>query len=86
MLIVVDHLHPFTEAVFPDGRGLSRQVMCPATKQKWFEVWTWPPDSPDFNPIENLWDVLDKSDPCRAPLRILQDLKDLLLKSPQGCF
>ncbi|KAK3555723.1 hypothetical protein QTP86_028992, partial [Hemibagrus guttatus] len=25
-----------------------------------FEVLTWPPNSPDLNPIEHLWDVLDK--------------------------
>ena len=25
-----------------------------------FEVLTWHPNSPDLNPIEHLWDVLDK--------------------------
>ncbi|KAK3564521.1 hypothetical protein QTP86_022875, partial [Hemibagrus guttatus] len=37
------------------------------TVQEWFdehnnefEVLTWPPNSPDLNPVEYLWDVLDK--------------------------
>ena len=25
-----------------------------------FNVLTWPPNSPDLNPIKHLWDVLDK--------------------------
>ncbi|MCJ8741340.1 hypothetical protein PDJAM_G00069450 [Pangasius djambal] len=29
---------------------------------KEFKVLTWPPDSPDLNPIEHLWDVLDKQE------------------------
>ncbi|KAK3556871.1 hypothetical protein QTP70_022374 [Hemibagrus guttatus] len=40
----------------------------------------WPQNSPDFNPIEHLWDVLDKQvRSMEAPPRNLQDLKDLLL-------
>ncbi|KAK3557200.1 hypothetical protein QTP70_026141, partial [Hemibagrus guttatus] len=56
-----------------------------------FEVSTWPPNSPDLNPIENLWDVLDKQvQSMEASPRNLQDLKDLLLTSwcqiPQHTF
>lgn len=42
--------------------------------QEWFEVLTWPSNSPDLNPIEGLWDVLDK-DVCsmKAPPQSLQD-------------
>ncbi|KAK3572875.1 hypothetical protein QTP86_009313 [Hemibagrus guttatus] len=71
---------------------LSR-IMLHATKnkmlQEWFdernnqfEVLTWPPNSPDLNPIQHLWDVLDKQvQSMEAPSRNLQDLKDLLLTS-----
>ncbi|KAK3523569.1 hypothetical protein QTP70_002478 [Hemibagrus guttatus] len=57
--------------------------------QKWFdehsnkfEMLTWPPNSPDLNPIECLWDVLDKQvRSLEPPFHNLQDLKDLLLTS-----
>ncbi|KAK3570575.1 hypothetical protein QTP86_022521 [Hemibagrus guttatus] len=56
-----------------------------------FEVLTPPPNSPDLNPIQHLWDVLDKQVPSmEAPPHNLQNLKDLLLTSwsqiPQNTF
>ncbi|KAK3560207.1 hypothetical protein QTP86_000776, partial [Hemibagrus guttatus] len=56
-----------------------------------FEVLTPPPNSPDLNPIQLLWDVLDKQvRSMQAPPYNLQDLKDLLLSSwcqiPQHTF
>ena len=69
--VVADHVYPFTETVFPDGCGLFQEDNVPYLKakmvQEWFEehnngfeMLTWPPNSPDFNPVEHLWDVLDK--------------------------
>ncbi|KAK3570978.1 hypothetical protein QTP86_031835, partial [Hemibagrus guttatus] len=99
---VADHVHPFMETVFPDGCGLFQQDNAPCHEakmvQEWFdehnnefEVLAWPPNSPDLNPIEHLWDVLDKQvRSMEAPPCSLQDLKDLLLKSwcqiPQHTF
>ncbi|KAK3537253.1 hypothetical protein QTP70_005482 [Hemibagrus guttatus] len=56
-----------------------------------FEVLTPPPNSPDLNPTQHLWDVLDKQvRSMEAPPHNLQDLKDLLLTSwcqiPQHTF
>ena len=47
-----------------------------------FKVLTRPPNSPDLNPSEHLWDELDKHiRSMEAPPRHLQDLKDLLWTS-----
>ncbi|KAK3531066.1 hypothetical protein QTP70_009444, partial [Hemibagrus guttatus] len=56
-----------------------------------FEVLTPPPNSPDLNPIQHLWDVLDKQvRSMETPPYNLRDLKDLLLTSwcqiPQHTF
>ncbi|KAK3512081.1 hypothetical protein QTP70_030362, partial [Hemibagrus guttatus] len=87
---------------FPDGCGLFQQdnALCHKAKmfQEWFdehnsefEVLTWSSNPPDSNPIEHLWDVLDKQvRSMEAPPRNLQYLKDLLRTSwcqiPQHTF
>ncbi|KAK3523760.1 hypothetical protein QTP70_009232 [Hemibagrus guttatus] len=77
--IAADHAHSFMETLFPDGCGLFQQDNAPCHKakmgQEWFEVLTWPPNSPDLNPIHHLWDALDKQvRSMEAPPRNLQDL------------
>jgi len=85
LYIVVRHRRPVMAEVFSQCGGLSH----PATKtvQECFEehdkvlkVLTWPPNSPDLNPIVHLWDVLDKqAQSTETSAHNLQDLKDLLL-------
>ncbi|KAK3566845.1 hypothetical protein QTP86_004548 [Hemibagrus guttatus] len=76
--IAADHVHPFMETVFPDGCGLFQQDNAPCHKaemvQEWFdehnnmfEVFTWPPNSPDLNAIQVR--------SMEAPPPNLQDLK-----------
>ncbi|KAK3533242.1 hypothetical protein QTP70_013655 [Hemibagrus guttatus] len=100
--IVADHVHPFMETLFPDGCVLFQKdnASCHKAKmvQEWFDdhnnqfvVLTPPPNSPDLNPIQHLWDVLDMQvRAMEAPPHNLQDLKDLLLTSwcqiPQHTF
>ncbi|KAK3519768.1 hypothetical protein QTP70_003892 [Hemibagrus guttatus] len=80
--IVADHVHPFMETLFPDGCGLFQQdnALCHKAEmvQEWFddhnnqfEVLTPPPNSPDLNPIQHLWDVLDKQVPSMEALKDL---------------
>ena len=76
--IVADHIHPFMKTVFPDGCGLFQQdnALCHKAKivheqfeehNNKFEGLTWPPNSPDLNPIVHLWDVLDKQVQMESP-------------------
>ena len=69
--IVGAQVHPFMATVFPDGSGLFQQdnAPCHSAKivQEWFEehdkefkVLPWPPNSPDLNLIEYLWEHLEK--------------------------
>ncbi|KAK3553900.1 hypothetical protein QTP70_012922 [Hemibagrus guttatus] len=100
--IVADHVHTFMETVFPDGCGLFQRDNAPCHKAKMLQEWfdehnnefeelTPPPNSPDLNPIERLWDVLDKQVPSMEAQSLnLQEVKDLLLTSwcqlPQHTF
>ncbi|KAJ8417445.1 hypothetical protein AAFF_G00286720 [Aldrovandia affinis] len=100
--IVANQVHPFMATVFPDSSGLFQQDNAPCHTAKivkeWFEghdkefkVLTWPPNSPDLNPIDHLWNVLDKQvQSMEASPHNLQDLKDLMLTSwcqiPQDTF
>ena len=77
--------------VFPDGSGLFQQDNAPCRTahivREWFEehdemftVLLWPPNFPDINLIEHLWDLLDRQvRSTAAPPRNFQDLKELLL-------
>ncbi|KAK3547569.1 hypothetical protein QTP86_025468 [Hemibagrus guttatus] len=83
--IAADHVHPFMETLFLDGCGLFQQdnALCYKAEmvQEWFEehnnqfeMLSWPPNSPDLNPIQHLWDVLDKQVPSmEAPPRNLSE-------------
>ncbi len=61
---------------------------CHVSKQtkKWFSkqkinVLDWPPQSPDLNPIENVWDYLDRQVRKRQDeIKNLQDLERILLE------
>ncbi|GBN50421.1 hypothetical protein AVEN_206903-1 [Araneus ventricosus] len=69
--IIADQLHPYKALVFPTGNGIFQQDNAPCHKAlivlEWleeltdeFNLMSWPPNSPDLNPMEHIWDVMER--------------------------
>jgi len=69
--IVSDHVHSFMATIYPSSDSYFKQNNEPCHKTRiisnWFvdhdnefTVLKWPPHSPNLNPIEHLWDVVER--------------------------
>ncbi len=96
--IVADHVHPFMTTVYLSSDGYFQQDNAPCHKAQIISDWflehdneftllKWPPQSPDLNPIEQLWDVICIMDVQPTNLQQLRDaITSIWTKISEDCF
>ena len=57
------------------GRPPPPQAWCKRNLSNFIEKTSWPPNSPDINPVENLWSIMDKVIYKDPTPKTMKDLK-----------
>ncbi len=86
-----DHVHLFMSTVYPSSDGYFQQdnALCQKAQiisdwflehDKEFILLKWPPQLPDLDPIEHLWDVVEREIPIMdVQPTSLQQLRDAIM-------
>ncbi|GFW70975.1 transposase domain containing protein [Trichonephila clavipes] len=89
--IIADQLHSYMASVFPAGNVMLLKDNAPYQKAtivlEWFQehddefqLMSWPPNAPDLNPTEHIWDVMGRQLRVQRPLiHNISDLRDRCL-------
>ena len=93
--VVQRRVIPEMNQLFPDGSGVFQQDLAPCHTSKQvknfmnenhIKVLEWPGNSPDLNPIKNLWSICKQrlcTMDCTSKKKLIQALIQVWYKDPQ---